>query len=152
MKRGIHASRAERLAVLMAGHNFPLTDSQNFLESAQPIIANAFQLYGLHCWRFGANEGCSTSPSQAHKKVRATPDRETRPVYSLGVSARFVAESGHAGPLQAFSCGAFGASARESVKSAPSGWNLGYSETKHFAVTWGCVHTPHAQKPSQQRE
>lgn len=67
-----------------------------------------FQVWGRHSWRESANEGLSVS-IRSNKKVRATLDRETRPVSSLRVCARLVAQSGSGFPLQGLSSGAYGA-------------------------------------------
>jgi hypothetical protein len=83
------------------------------------------------------NEGCSTPFPATNQKIRATPNRETRSVSLLEVSARRVADGSHAGLPQ--SSTQFCRRGVRSVdlgraKSAPSGWNLGVLESKDDSV------------------
>jgi hypothetical protein len=97
-----------------------------------------FQLWGRHCWRYGANEGLSVSIT-GNPKVRATPDRETRPVSSLVVSARHVAERGSGFPRQSFSSGAYGAQTVERLSGCRQSESKLVSDSKHDIETLRCT-------------
>ena len=113
--------------------------------------------YGRHtlrvqCGHSRALHGrCSTNTIPTNQKVRATPDRETRPVLPVGVLAGKAARGGHAGPpessSQLYRWGVRSVD-RDKAKSAPFGWNLGYPVSKHDFVI--CLApTPQAKADSK---